>query len=247
MATQTSVNNEFLNNVTVSESTAGTSAALLISNTDNSNTGSDAVLKVETGGASSGDAFVYFDNGVVDFTIGIDNSDDDSLVMSGNATPGTTNVARCTPDGEWTYPLQPGFNAHRTTVASNVTGNGATYTAILDTEKFDIGSDFNTGTGQFTAPVTGKYMFTWVARLFDQATMNTQRTILNTSNQSYFTYYLRESGSADSSSGGVAIVDMDSGDTAQMDIRATGEASDRLDFASNTVTHHQHLAGVLLQ
>jgi len=247
MATQTSVNNQFLNNVTVSESTAGTSAALLISNTDNSDTGSDAVLKVETGGASAGDAFMHFDNNVVDFTIGIDNSDDDSLVMSGNATPGTTNVARCTPDGEWTYPLQPGFNAHRTSVASNVTGNGATYTAILDTEKFDIGSDFNTGTGQFTAPVTGKYMFTWVAWLFDQATMNTQRTILNTSNESYYTYYARDSSANVSSSGGVAIIDMDSGDTAQMDLNATGEGSDRCDYGSATSTHQNHLAGVLLQ
>ena len=43
--------------------------------------------------------------------------------------------------------------------ATNVTGDGTTYTIANNSEVFDIGGNYNTGTFTFTAPVTGKYVF----------------------------------------------------------------------------------------
>ncbi len=43
--------------------------------------------------------------------------------------------------------------------ANNVTGDGTPYTIVWNTSSFDQGSNFNTGTGTFTAPIAGKYLF----------------------------------------------------------------------------------------
>ena len=59
----------------------------------------------------------------------------------------------------------PDFFAYSTTNASNVTGNGTTYAIVYQAEDWDIGNDFNTGTGVFTAPIDGIYGFEWVVAL----------------------------------------------------------------------------------
>lgn len=51
------------------------------------------------------------------------------------------------------------FFAYLSTTQNNVTGDGTIYTIPFDTTLFNIGSGFNTGTGVFTAPVTGNYQF----------------------------------------------------------------------------------------
>ena len=53
---------------------------------------------------------------------------------------------------------QPGFLAY-STGATSVTGNGTAYTVIFNSVIFDKNSNYNNGTGVFTAPVTGKYAF----------------------------------------------------------------------------------------
>lgn len=57
-------------------------------------------------------------------------------------------------------PLSVAFAAHPSGTLSNKTGNGATYTLICDTEEYDLGGNYSTSTGLFTAPVTGVYTFT---------------------------------------------------------------------------------------
>ena len=59
-------------------------------------------------------------------------------------------------NGILTIPNQPCFFAHANTV--NGAGTG-TADIVFQTERFDLNSDFNTTTGVFTAPVTGKYQF----------------------------------------------------------------------------------------
>jgi hypothetical protein len=50
---------------------------------------------------------------------------------------------------------RPRLFAYLNTGVNNVTGNGATYTVLLDTIGF--GSGYDTGTGLYTAPLTGNY------------------------------------------------------------------------------------------
>ena len=55
--------------------------------------------------------------------------------------------------GRITAPANPAFRVQRT---SNVAANN---TVVYDTKKFDVGNNFNTSTGTFTAPIDGVYFF----------------------------------------------------------------------------------------
>lgn len=82
---------------------AGT-RVLTVSNTDNTNTASNAKNAISVGGASGGDAFTtYSVNGVTDWSHGIDNSDSDAYVLAASSALGTTNVARYSTTGVGTY------------------------------------------------------------------------------------------------------------------------------------------------
>ena len=58
-----------------------------------------------------------------------------------------------------TTPTRPAFHARHTT-GSTV---GITGTIVFDTEDFDIGSNYDTSNGRFTAPVAGIYYFSFDA------------------------------------------------------------------------------------
>lgn len=60
--------------------------------------------------------------------------------------------------GRNTNANQPAFVAYlSSSTGNNVTGDGTVYTLICDTTRFDQNSNYNTGTGTFTAPIAGKY------------------------------------------------------------------------------------------
>jgi len=60
--------------------------------------------------------------------------------------------------GRVTKTSQPAFKA---TVNTDMNNFSTSYTNIIfDTESFDVGSNFNTGTYTFTAPADGRYLFT---------------------------------------------------------------------------------------
>ena len=69
-------------------------------------------------------------------------------------------------DGHITKPLQPAFlvkpDANQDSLAVNTY-----HTVQFDEEKFDLGSDFNTSTYTFTAPVTGKYQLSTSVYLYN--------------------------------------------------------------------------------
>ena len=77
------------------------------------------------------------------------------------ATMNSINVQiSATSLGSLNYPLQSCFLAYVSSSISSVTGDGTTYGPIIyDTTIFDQNSNFNTGTGNFTAPTTGRYVF----------------------------------------------------------------------------------------
>jgi len=129
-------------------------------NVDNTSATSHAVDQIIAGGSSAGDPSVRWTlTSVQDWSAGIDNSDSDAWVLSASSALGTTNVMRASTSGQLNYPLQPAFSANLSATASNVTGDATAYTILCNTEQYDVGSNYNTTTGTFTAPVTGKYRF----------------------------------------------------------------------------------------
>jgi hypothetical protein len=81
---------------------------------------------------------------------GIVKYDGTRLVSSTTATIDASN--------RMTNTAQPAFLANRSADASNITGDGTTWTMICDYENFDQANNFN-GTTTFTAPKTGIYFF----------------------------------------------------------------------------------------
>jgi hypothetical protein len=69
----------------------------------------------------------------------------------------TSSAARIDSSNRYTNTSQPAFLASNGSTVSNVTGDGTVYTCQFNTENYDNGANFATNT--FTAPVTGKYLF----------------------------------------------------------------------------------------
>jgi hypothetical protein len=125
--------------------------------------------------------------------------------------------------GELTLPLQPAFSANKSANTNNVTGDGTTYTLICNTEIYDQGANYNTTTGVFTAPVTGRYSFCLGCGIFGLLNTHTQGYMeLVTSNRTYRTPELSPYAAANSSASfgfGTSIqADMDLGDTASITV-----------------------------
>ena len=80
---------------------------------------------------------------------------DDSLRMKVNAS----ERMRIDSAGRVTMPYQPSFYS---VLSSNwtYTGGGSRVIVPFNDVRFNVGGNFNTGTGKFTAPVSGKYLFT---------------------------------------------------------------------------------------
>lgn len=236
-----SANSDF----TFTSSTAGALRNLGVTNTDNTNAASTALVSMTTGGSSAGDSMVNFKiTGATDWTVGCDNSDDDALVMSASASLGTTNVIRIKRTGEITMPLQSAFSAYLGTADNNVTGNGATYTLGSGnalTEIFDQNADFNTN-GTFTAPVTGKYFLSATVRSSGITNaMTSGEIMLVTTARTYYSSYVNPY--AAGYVGGVyytftvsTLADMTAGDTATVQLIISGGAGDTADIDAGNRT-----------
>jgi C1q domain. len=70
-----------------------------------------------------------------------------------------TIVSSFTAAGEILQPLQPSFEVRLSSSPLNVTGDGDNFTITFNTEIYDRGGDFNSGTYTFTAPIAGVYHF----------------------------------------------------------------------------------------
>ena len=115
------------------------------------------------GDAGAEDAKIVFDGNAQDFHIGLDDSSDSLTIGLGSAL-GTTSHMVIDANGHITKPLQPAFQAVKTTTQSNIT-TGSDVTITLQVEIFDQNADFSSNT--FTAPVTGRYLLSTRVRLED--------------------------------------------------------------------------------
>ncbi len=108
-------------------------------------------------------------------------SSTDRAIATFNGTGGTAlfNNSTITIDstGRLVNTAQPAFEASVATLIADVTGDGTVYPIIFDTEAFDQGSNFNLGTSVFTAPVTGRYQFTFSVGLADLLVGHTAQLI----------------------------------------------------------------------
>lgn len=178
-------------NVTTSRNASAANLTWSWINQNNSSgtVGSRAV--VQCGGSSAGDAFYSaIVNGVTTWSWGADNSDSDAFVLSASATLGTTNVMRASTTGAINKPLQPCFSAYLSGNPTNVTGDGTLYVIAYDSVNYDQGSNFNTTTHAFVAPVTGKYLFTGMTYTQSLGVAHTVYNILIQNLTSGFNYYL---------------------------------------------------------
>jgi len=128
-----------------------------------------------------------------------------------NGTVGATTPAA----GAFTSVMaggQPCFLARNSATDSDVTGDGTVVTVDFDAEVFDVGANFAADT--FTAPVTGKYLFTASIQVAGMDGVNHDLSIdVVTSNRSYHVESKNNLVGTISSSFSI-IADMDAGDTA---------------------------------
>lgn len=224
-------------NLSQSAAVSGTSLSVKTLNTSNT-ASSTAFHQCQVAGSTASDAYYQADiSGGQAWTWGLDNSDSDAWVLSATSTPGTTNVMRVATSGEINYPLQPAFLAYVSTAILNVTGDGTVYSIIYDVEVFDNNGDFNLATSTFTAPVTGKYKFTYMCRLGGGSGLTAALCRLVTSNLTYITNMSQTITTSSSLTVGVIslILDMDAGDTATVNVNATdsgGKVDDVAGLAS---------------
>ncbi len=95
----------------------------------------------------------------------------------GNATAMTVDNA-----GRVTQPTKPSFHARETAAGS---GSGTQGIIVFNVEEFDIGSNYNTSNGRFTAPVSGIYQFCFDALV----STDTSGTALGSGEAVYVCFY----------------------------------------------------------
>jgi hypothetical protein len=152
--------------------------------------------------------------------------------------------------GEVTFPLNPAFFAWVNAAVNNVTGNATAYTILYNDEAYDIGSDYATGTGKWTAPVTGKYHFCSTALVSGVVSATTSQLFLLTTNRTYVGYY----GGASAFKSAVGQVnlkaeifaDMDAADTAYNQINFNGEGSNVNDLLGHATVAYSYFSGRLV-
>ena len=162
MTTTNIIENTCIGQMVVTKTNVGSATSITISNSDNSDVTSHSYVKIESGGAGGGDAQATLYNSVAYTSLGLDNSDGDALVVSRNASLGTTNYARCDTTGNWTYPANNTFLINGNgSFQANITGDGSTSTYLVpySVSVFNIGSSYNTGAYEFTVPISGIYYF----------------------------------------------------------------------------------------
>jgi len=135
--------------------------------------------------------------------------------------------------GAVTMPSQPAFQLIRTTNVSNVTGNGTSYTVVFNNEEFDQNADCSTTT--FTAPVTGKYQFSFAIIFVSLSSATDVFVDLSTSNGSY---RWNPAGNNPTVTGntsypsisGSILADLDASDTAVLEVTVNGVGGDTVDI-----------------
>lgn len=184
------------NDYTFTTSTSAATRTVTISNTDNTSSSSNALAILSTGGTSSGDPYTRYVVGTTrSYAVGIDNSDSQAFKVttlnSGTATASSASILqRIDSAGNRTLPLNACCTADLTTGLTNATGDGTLINPIVFTADtgsfFDQNGNYDTGTGLFTAPATGKYQISGRVTFNGLGSSHTSGTIVVAINGSTF-------------------------------------------------------------
>jgi hypothetical protein len=228
----------------LSGSTLAVASGATIANSGTATGFSASTLDAATtvGDGTAEDTKIVFDGNAQDFHIGLDDTADDLVIGKGSALGTTTHMA-FTEDGEVTKPLNPYFNA-KSVLQSNVTGDNTGYTVLFATEQDDVGANYNTSNGTFTAPVTGNYQFNAVIQASGYSGNETLiQMYFNTSNegaQDYDTHVPNAAvtnlyGAGVTTFGVSAAFQMDASDTIIVQFYVNGTGGKTVDVAANGV------------
>ena len=134
--------------------------------------------------------------------------------------------------GEVQAPSQPSFYAYPTTVSTSVVGTGAWQVLPFDATGWDIGNNYSTANKRFTAPVAGRYLFTWMCQLENANTVvwaylypsiNGSRSQNRAKGLSYADFKMQPNYHTEQ---GAWIMNLAAGDYIQLEYIASGSAKD---------------------
>ena len=156
----TALNNATANElVTVGATTTELDAESGLTYTDGALVIGGTTPSLTIGDAGAEDTKIVFDGNAQDFHIGLDDSADDLVIGLGSSL-GTTTHMSFDEAGHVTMPLQSSFFAYPDTTISNIATGSQQTPDVGNAEVWDLNADFNISNNTFTAPVTGKYLFT---------------------------------------------------------------------------------------
>lgn len=163
----------------------------------------------------------------------------------------TSSTAKIDSSNRYTNTSQPAFLAYLSAAVNNVTGDNTFYAVVWDSTKYDQNSNFDTTTGVFTAPVTGKYLFVCNLLLsgfgaahndcFMEVVTTGQNYVLVATNP----FVVQEATFAQYLMGGSVVVSMSATNTAYIGI-AVGNGTKTVGIFSNGGPQYASFSGTLL-
>ena len=228
----------FGGNISTSGTLAVTGASTLTGGIANGVTINGTTPTLTIGDAGAEDAKIVFDGNAQDYHIGLDDSADVLVIGKGSALGATTSMS-FDANGHVTKPLQPCFSA---TASIDNLALTTQITIPLSSERFDVGSNLASNT--FTAPITGKYLFTYMLFFTNLDADHTGLdTHIKTSNFQYQQSFRPDhffSADTNFSISGSVLADMDLGDTCIFTTRVAGGAN------TSDIHADSHVSGVLI-
>lgn len=218
--------------------TSGAGATVTVNLDTNISVGTIDCTQVTVDPGASGDSFIQFDiNTTGEFRIGVDDTDDSFRISQGSAL-GTNDTQIIAASGEVTMPLTPAFLAKKSASSTNATGDNTNFTVICDTEVFDQNSDYDNGTGIFTAPVTGRHLFAIGIATSAIGSQTTGFVSIVTSNETYYGLSVNptnvKTASNTMNQNMSVLADLDAADTCVMKVQFSGSTKTVTAFGNNT-------------